>query len=48
MTNTLGQAEWAGYAIRPDWDDARRKKMVGDQPSGRPRRDFGTSTRSSP
>ncbi|MBD3665267.1 MarR family winged helix-turn-helix transcriptional regulator [Sulfitobacter aestuariivivens] len=35
MTNTLSKLEWAGYVhIRPDWDDARRKK-VGISPAGR-------------
>ncbi|MDZ7710118.1 MAG: MarR family winged helix-turn-helix transcriptional regulator [Roseovarius sp.] len=28
MTNTLSKLEWAGYVhIRPDWEDARRKKV---------------------
>jgi len=28
MTNTLGKLEWAGFIhIRPDWDDARRKRI---------------------
>ncbi|MCQ0091499.1 MarR family winged helix-turn-helix transcriptional regulator [Roseovarius sp. M141] len=35
MTNTLRKLEWAGYVhIRPDWDDARRKR-VSISPSGR-------------
>jgi len=39
MTNTLGKLEWAGYVhIRPDWDDARRKK-VAISPAGRAARD---------
>ena len=39
MTNTLGKLEWAGWVhIRPDWDDARRKK-VAISPSGRAARD---------
>lgn len=29
MTNTLNRLEWAGYVhIRPDWDDARRKRVA--------------------
>ena len=29
MTNTLGKLEMAGYVhIRPDWDDARKKKVA--------------------
>ena len=29
MTNTLGKLELAGYVhIRPDWDDARKKKVA--------------------
>jgi DNA-binding MarR family transcriptional regulator len=29
MTNTLGKLEWAGWVhIRPDWDDARRKRVA--------------------
>ncbi|SLN43066.1 MarR family protein [Roseovarius litorisediminis] len=32
MTNTLSKLEWAGYIhIRPDWDDARRKKIAISQ-----------------
>ena len=28
MTNTLAKLEWAGFVhIRPDWDDARRKRV---------------------
>jgi DNA-binding MarR family transcriptional regulator len=39
MTNTLTKLEWAGYVhIRPDWDDARRKK-VSISPSGKAARD---------
>jgi len=39
MTKTLGKLEWAGYIhIRPDWDDARRKK-VAISPAGRQARD---------
>lgn len=39
MTNTLSKLEWAGYVhIRPDWDDARRKK-VSISPAGRAARD---------
>lgn len=39
MTNTLSKLEWAGYVhIRPDWDDARRKR-VALSPSGRAARD---------
>lgn len=39
MTNTLNKLEWAGYVhIRPDWDDARRKK-VAISPTGRAARD---------
>ncbi len=39
MTNTLSKLEWAGYIhIRPDWDDARRKK-VAISPAGRQARD---------
>ena len=35
MTNTLGRLERAGYVhIRPDWDDARRKR-VAISPAGR-------------
>lgn len=29
MTNTLAKLEWAGHVhIRPDWDDARRKRIA--------------------
>ncbi len=29
MTNTLTKLEWAGHVhIRPDWDDARRKRIA--------------------
>jgi DNA-binding MarR family transcriptional regulator len=29
VTNTLARLEWAGYVhIRPDWDDARRKRVA--------------------
>ena len=39
MTNTLGKLEWAGWVhIRPDWDDARRKR-VSISPAGRAARD---------
>ncbi|MFD0859533.1 MarR family winged helix-turn-helix transcriptional regulator [Roseovarius aquimarinus] len=39
MTNTLHKLEWAGYVhIRPDWDDARRKR-VSISPAGRKARD---------
>ena len=39
MTNTLGKLEWAGWVhVRPDWDDARRKK-VAISPAGRAARD---------
>lgn len=39
MTNTLTKLEWAGYVhIRPDWDDARRKK-VAISPAGKRARD---------
>ena len=43
MTNTLNKLEWAGYIhIRPDWDDARRKK-VAISPAGRQARDQAIS-----
>lgn len=43
MTNTLSKLEWAGYVhIRPDWEDARRKK-VSVSPSGRMARDAAIS-----
>ena len=39
MTNTLGRLEWAGWVhIRPDWDDARRKR-VAISPAGLAARD---------
>ena len=39
MTNTLGKLEWAGWIhIRPDWDDARRKR-VAISPAGISARD---------
>ena len=29
MTNTLSKLEWAGHVhVRPDWDDARRKRVA--------------------
>ncbi|SFJ66356.1 MarR family winged helix-turn-helix transcriptional regulator [Jannaschia pohangensis] len=29
MTNTLTKLEWAGHVhVRPDWDDARRKRVA--------------------
>ncbi len=34
VTNTLAKLEWAGHIhVRPDWDDARRKR-VAISPSG--------------
>lgn len=43
MTNTLHRLEWAGYVhIRPDWDDARRKR-VAISPAGRKARDAALS-----
>ncbi len=40
MTNTLNKLELAGYIhIRPDWDDARKKK-VALSPAGRIARDL--------
>jgi len=43
MTNTLNKLEWAGFIhIRPDWDDARRKK-VAISPAGRRARDEAIS-----
>jgi len=43
MTNTLNKLEWAGYVhIRPDWDDARRKK-ISISPTGRLARDNALS-----
>ena len=39
MTNTLSKLEWAGWVhVRPDWEDARRKK-VSISPSGVAARD---------
>lgn len=39
MTNTLAKLEWAGHIhVRPDWDDARRKRVT-ISPSGRAARD---------
>ena len=43
MTNTLGKLEWAGYIhVRPDWDDARRKR-VAISPAGRKAREAALS-----
>ena len=43
MTNTLSKLEWAGYVhIRPDWEDARRKKVSVSR-SGRMARDAALS-----
>lgn len=43
MTNTLRKLEWAGYVhIRPDWDDARRKR-VAISPAGRTAREAAIS-----
>jgi len=43
MTNTLNRLEWAGYVhIRPDWDDARRKR-VSISPAGRRARESALS-----
>lgn len=43
MTNTLSKLDWAGYVhIRPDWEDARRKK-VSISRSGRMARDAAIS-----
>lgn len=43
MTNTLSRLEWAGYIhIRPDWEDARRKK-IAISPAGRQARDAAMS-----
>ncbi len=40
MTNTLKRLEWAGYIhTRPDWDDARRKR-VSISPAGLNARDI--------
>lgn len=39
MTNTLNRLEWAGYVhIRPDWEDARRKRVT-ISPAGRSARE---------
>jgi DNA-binding MarR family transcriptional regulator len=39
MSNTLAKLEWAGHIhVRPDWDDARRKR-VAISPTGRAARD---------
>jgi DNA-binding MarR family transcriptional regulator len=44
MTNTLHKLEWAGYVhIRPDWDDARRKR-VSISPAGRTARDTAVAS----
>lgn len=44
MTNTLRKLEWAGYVhIRPDWEDARRKR-VSISPAGRTARDAALSS----
>ncbi len=44
MTNTLHKLEWAGYVhIRPDWDDARRKR-VAISPAGRTAREAAISS----
>ncbi len=44
MTNTLSKLEWAGYVhIRPDWDDARRKR-VSISPAGRAAREAAISS----
>ena len=44
MTNTLSKLEWAGYVhIRPDWDDARRKKVAISR-AGREARDHAVQT----
>lgn len=44
MTNTLHKLEWAGYVhIRPDWDDARRKR-VSISPAGRAAREAAISS----
>ena len=43
MTNTLHKLEWAGYVhIRPDWADARRKR-VSISPAGRKAREEALS-----
>ena len=39
VTNTLARLEWAGHVhIRPDWDDARRKRVT-ISPAGQAARD---------
>src|SRR5690606_25630173 len=44
MTNTLRKLEWAGYIhIRPDWDDARRKR-VSISTAGRAAREAAISS----
>ncbi|MCZ4352051.1 MarR family transcriptional regulator [Roseovarius aestuarii] len=44
MTNTLSKLEWAGYIhIRPDWEDARRKR-VSISPAGRKAREAAISS----
>ena len=41
MTNTLAKLEWAGHVhIRPDWDDARRKRAT-ISPAGLAAREAG-------
>ena len=43
MTNTLAKLEWAGWVhVRPDWDDARRKR-VAISPAGIAARDAALS-----
>ncbi|MEM7295519.1 MAG: MarR family transcriptional regulator [Pseudomonadota bacterium] len=44
MSNTLAKLEWAGFIhLRPDWDDARRKR-VSISPAGRAARDAALTT----
>lgn len=44
MTNTLRKLEWVGYIhIRPDWDDARRKR-VSISTAGRSAREAAISS----
>jgi len=44
MSNTLRKLEWAGHIhIRPDWDDARRKR-VAISPAGLRARDQALAT----
>lgn len=44
MTNTLRKLEWVGYIhIRPDWDDARRKR-VSISTAGRAAREAAISS----